>query len=265
MNLELAALHSGSGSGSSLARPVGSAGGLLSTPESILNDTASAEELIAWAHQVHGEGLALSSSFGADAALMLHLVTTVVPQVKVLFIDTGYLFPETYRFAEELKERFKLNLHVYGPKMTPARQEALYGQLWEQGDVGVRRYLQLNKVEPMQRALSELKITGWLAGLRGSQTDHRKSLGRVIEQDGRMKVHPILHWGRTELEDYFREHHLPRHPLYAEGYRSIGDVHSTIPVGPEDDDRAGRFLGTKKECGLHLSAEENTSLSASGL
>jgi phosphoadenosine phosphosulfate reductase len=259
MNLELAALHSGSGSAPARL------GSLASTPESVLSDTASAEELIAWAFQVHGDGLALSSSFGADAALMLHLVTKLVPQIKVILVDTGYLFPETYRFAEELKERFHLNLFVYGPKMTPARQEAIYGQLWEQGDVGVRRYLQLNKVEPMQRALSDLKVTGWLAGLRSNQTDHRKGLGRVVEQDGRMKVHPILHWDKAQVEAYFQEHNLPRHPLFNEGYRSIGDVHSTIPVGPDDDDRAGRFLGHKKECGLHLSAEENTSLSASGL
>lgn len=241
MSLEFAALHLANGS----AAPKLS---------SVLADTVSAQDLIAWAHQMHGDGLALSSSFGADAALMLHMVTSVAPNVKTIFIDTGYLFPETYRFAEELRERFKLNLHIYSPKITPARQEALYGQLWEQGDAGVQRYLQMNKVEPMQRALAELQITGWIAGLRSSQTDHRKSLGRVIEQDGLVKVHPILHWDKAQIEAYFAEHRLPRHPLYAKGYRSIGDVHSTIPVGPNEDDRAGRFLGSKKECGLHLMA-----------
>lgn len=253
MNTEYAALH---GPGRSPVRRLAVA----DPPED-----ASAQEIVAWAYRLHGEKLALSSSFGADAALMLHLVTSVVPDIKVIFIDTGYLFPETYRFAEELKERFSLNLHVFGPKMTTSRQEALYGRLWEQGDAGVQRYLKMNKVEPMRRALEELDVTGWIAGLRANQTEHRQALGRVAEQDGRMKVHPILNWSKTEIENYFQEHQLPRHPLFAEGYRSIGDVHSTIPVGPDDDDRAGRFLGAKKECGLHLSAEENTSLSASGL
>jgi phosphoadenosine phosphosulfate reductase len=255
-DLEYAALHGSSGtSAARVAVP-----GVAEPPE-----TATAEELVSWAHRVHGDALALSSSFGADAALMLHLVTRIVPDVKVIFVDTGYLFRETYRFAEELTQRFSLNLHVYGPKITPARQEALYGQLWEQGEVGVRRYLLLNKVEPMQRALSDLGITGWLAGLRAGQTEHRKTLPRIAQQDGRMKVHPILGWDKQQVESYFEEHDLPRHPLYAKGYRSIGDVHSTLPVSADDDDRAGRFLGAKKECGLHLSAEENTSLSSSGL
>jgi phosphoadenosine phosphosulfate reductase len=260
MNLEFAALHPAvAGSPTDVSR------GSMARTGSLPQETLSAEQLVAWAHGTFGDGLALSSSFGADAALMLHLVTKIAPAVKVIFIDTGYLFPETYRFAEELKERFKLNLFVYAPKLTSARQEALYGQLWDQGDVGVRRYLQMNKVEPMQRALDELKVTAWLAGLRSTQTEHRKRLGRIVEQDGRTKVHPILDWDRERVEAYFEEHDLPRHPLYLEGYRSIGDTHSTIPVGPGDDERAGRFLGAKKECGLHLSAEENTSLSASGL
>jgi phosphoadenosine phosphosulfate reductase len=260
MSLEFAALHApfSASTSSDTGRPA-------RTPLALPPETASAEELIVWAEKSYGEGLALSSSFGADAALMLHLVTSIIPDVKVIFIDTGYLFPETYRFAEELKERFHLNLRTYSPKMSSARQEALYGQLWEQGDVGVRRYLQMNKVEPMQRALDELRVTAWLAGLRASQTEHRKKLGRIIDQDGRTKIHPILHWEKAQVEAYFEQHKLPRHPLYFEGYRSIGDVHSTIPVGPNDDDRAGRFLGAKKECGLHLSADENTSLSASGL
>lgn len=253
MNSEFAALH---GSGRPLVRRLAVA----EPPEE-----ASASEIVAWAYRLHGDKLALSSSFGADAALMLHLVTSVVPDIKVIFIDTGYLFPETYTFAEALKERFSLNLHVYSAKMTSAHQEALYGRLWEQGDAGVQRYLKMNKVEPMRRALEELGITGWLAGLRANQTEHRQALGRVTDQDGRMKVHPILHWTKADVENYFQEHKLPRHPLFHEGYRSIGDVHSTIPVGPDDDDRAGRFLGAKKECGLHFSAEENTSLSASGL
>lgn len=262
MNLELSALHA---SRRPLARSEEREFGGVLGESAPLPEGATAEQVIRWAAEQFGDKLVLSSSFGADSALMLHLVTKVVPGIPVVFVDTGYLFAETYRFAEELKERFSLNLFVYGPRMTPARQEAVFGQLWEQGELGVRRYLNMNKVEPMQRALEELGVRAWIAGLRASQTEHRGHLKKVGVQDGRVKIHPILDWSRDQVEDYLKTYDLPRHPLWAEGYRSIGDWHSTIPVAPGEDERSGRFLGATKECGLHLSAEENTSFSASSL
>lgn len=229
--------------------------------------TASAEEVIDWAYRRFGSGLVMSSSFGATAAVMLHLVSRVAPRMPILCIDTGYLFPETYRFAAELEKRFGLNLRWYSATMTQARQEALYGQLWDQGDEGVKKYLYLNKVEPMQRALVELGATAWLAGLRADQTEHRSGLRRVDVQDGRVKVHPILHWSEHDVEAYMQEFDLPYHPLYAEGYKSIGDHHSTLPVTPDMDPRAGRLLGNKRECGLHLPLSEAAAVSfkSSGL
>ena len=228
---------------------------------------SSAVEVVQWAAATFGRGLALSSSFGAQSAVMLHLVTRIVPELPVVFIDTGHLFPETYRFAESLRERLQLRLVVCSPQMTTARQEALYGKLWDQGEAGVRRYLEMNKVEPMQRALRDLGVTAWMAGLRGSQTEHRRSLRKVELQDGRVKIHPILDWSAADVEAYLQEHDLPRHPLYDQGYRSIGDVHSTWPVAPEEDERAGRMLGVQKECGLHLplTREQNLSLGSAKL
>ena len=228
---------------------------------------ATAEAVIAWAAERFGDGLIMTTSFGAHSAVMLDLVQRVAPKTPVVFVDTGYLFPETYRFADELARRLNLNLKVYAPKLTSAYQEALYGRLWEQGDEGVTQYLQMNKVEPMQRALHELNVTGWLAGLRSTQTDHRASLRRVDVQDGRIKVHPILRWRTEEIEQYLEKHGLPYHPLYAEGYRSIGDHHSTLPTTPDMDPRDGRILGKKRECGLHLplTDEQNQSLKSSGL
>jgi phosphoadenosine phosphosulfate reductase len=228
---------------------------------------ASATRVIEWARATFNAGLVMTSSFGAQSALLLHLVTQVVPEMPVIFIDTGYLFPETYRFADQLTERLKLNLHVYRPQYSAGWLEAKFGQLWEKGETGLNQYLQITKVEPMQRALSELNVTAWLAGLRAEQTEHRAQLRKVETQDGRYKIHPVLDWSTKDVHEYLTRHDLPYHPLYYQGYASIGDVHSTRPITAEQDEREGRFGGLRQECGLHLpsSDEENASRDGSGL
>lgn len=230
-------------------------------------EAASAAELIAWAKHEYGDDLLASTSFGATSAVMLHLIHRVAPDTRIICIDTGYLFEETYQFADELSRRLDLDVRFYSANMSAARQEARYGKLWEQGEEGVQRYLQINKVEPMQRALEELGARAWMAGLRAEQTEHRAGLRRIERQNGRIKLHPILHWGSDEVEAYLDEHDLPRHPLVAQGYRSIGDHHSTIPTTDDMDPRDGRILGKKRECGLHLplTQEEDQSLKSSGL
>lgn len=228
---------------------------------------APPEELIQWGLAQFGSGLVASTSFGATSAVMLHLIHRFAPKVPIICIDTGYLFPETYRFAEGLRERLDLDIRFYHPALSPARQEALYGRLWEQGEEGVQRYLQFNKVEPMQRALRELRADGWIAGVRAEQTEHRASLKRIDIQNERVKIHPILNWSAEDLDAYLEEYDLPYHPLVAEGYRSIGDHHSTIPTTPDMDPRDGRILGEKRECGIHLplTEEQAQSLKSSGL
>lgn len=229
---------------------------------------AEAEEVIRWAAGSFGERLVMTSSFGAHSALMLHLASRVVPKIPVIFLDTGYLFPETYQFAEQLRARFGLRVEVFSPRMTAARQEALYGRLYDGDEAELQRYQEINKIEPMQRALEELGAAAWLAGLRGQQTEFRAGLRRVEVQNGTYKVHPILDWSKADVLAYFEKHDLPVHPLYPWGYRSIGDVHSTVPVDPSsDDDRSGRLLGEKRECGIHLpsSPEEDASRRSSGL
>ncbi len=228
-------------------------------------DGAGAEHIVRWAAETFAGRLAVSSSFGAQSAVMLHLVSRHAPGTPVIFVDTGYLFEETYRFAAELTERFDLDVRVYAPRLSAAYQEALYGKLWEKGEEGIRRYLQLNKVEPMRRALEEVDPLAWLAGLRADQTEHRRALRVVDEQDGRIKVHPILRWSDADVEAYMERHGLPYHPLFDQGYRSIGDWHSTLPTLPDQDPRDGRILGQKRECGIHLSDEQNRSLTSSRL
>ncbi len=227
---------------------------------------ADALEVIRWAAETFGERVVMSSSFGGQSALMLHLVTRVIPRIPVVFLDTGYLFPETYQFAEAMRERFDLRVEAYNPRMTAARQEALFGRLWDGDEDDLHRYHQINKIEPMQRALRELSAQAWIAGLRGDQTEFRSGLHKVELQDGVYKVHPILDWSKDDVEAYMEEHELPLHPLYVWGYKSIGDTHSTVPVEPDEDDRAGRRLGEKRECGIHLgSLEQEASRKSSGL
>ena len=225
------------------------------------------EELIEWASQRFGDKLIASTSFGATSAVMLHLVHKVAPRTPIICVDTSYLFAETYQFAEDLIKRLELDVRFYAARMSAARQEALYGKLWEQGEEGVERYLQINKVEPMQRAIHELGAEGWMAGLRSEQTEHRAGLRRIDRQDGRVKIHPVLNWTSEQMTSYMEKYDLPYHPMVEQGYRSIGDHHSTIPTTADMDPRDGRILGKTRECGLHLplTEEQNQSLKSSGL
>lgn len=119
-------------------------------------ETLSAEQRVAWALEHLPGEFVLSSSFGIQAAVCLHLVTRIRPDIPVILTDTGYLFPETYRFIDQLTDQLKLNLQVFRAEQSPAWQEARYGKLWEQGVEGIEKYNQINKVEPMNRALETL-------------------------------------------------------------------------------------------------------------
>ena len=228
-----------------------------------------AQKLVQWSADTFGSGLVMSTSFGIQAAVMLHLVTSVVPDIPVIWVDTGYLPAETYKFAEELTQKLQLNLKVYQSPLSPARMEALEGKLWEHNDVeAFNRYDYIRKVEPMQRALQELNATAWLAGLRREQTQHRQGLDRISKQEDIYKIHPILFWNSRDVYQYLTAHDLPYHPYFDLGYVSVGDWHSSRPLMADDTDgRNTRFRGLKQECGLHLpqTPEEAESLDSSSL
>ena len=227
-------------------------------PASAGLQSASAQKRIRWAVDRFGDQLVMSSSFGAQSAVMLHLVSCMAPQAPVILVDTGYLFPETYRFIEALKRRLNLNLHIYQSSMTRARQEALYGKLWEQGEEGLAKYNLMNKVEPMNRALVDFKAKGWLAGLRREQSSTRKHLDVVMKQDKITKIHPIIDWSDYDIYLYLTNNNLPYHPLWEEGYVSIGDTHSTSRLMKNMSAEDTRFGGQRRECGLHeLSGQED--------
>jgi phosphoadenosine phosphosulfate reductase len=211
----------------------------------------TAEERVSWA-LTHLPGKhALSSSFGAQAAVSLHMVTKQAPGLPVILVDTGYFFPETYRFIDELAVRLELNLKIYQPQMSPAWLEARYGRLWEQGIDGIERYNDLRKTEPMRRALTELGISTWFAGLRRDQSESRRNIKPLEWRDGRWKVLPILDWSDRDVFEYLTRHDLPYHPLWEQGYVSIGDWHTTRTLAEAGDAEATRFFGLKRECGIH--------------
>lgn len=214
-------------------------------------EAASATERVRWAYATYGDRLVLSTSFGVQSAVMLHLVTTQIPQIPVIFVDTGYLFPATYKFAAELTERLKLNLKTYVPQQTAAQQEALHGKLWEQGLDGIERYNRINKVEPMNRAVKELGARAWLSGLRRTQSSSREERGVVEAQNKVTKIYPIIDWNDRDIYTYLTENDLPYHPLWDQGYVSVGDWHSTKKLGEGMREEETRFGGLRRECGLH--------------
>ncbi len=169
-----------------------------------------------------------------------------------MLVDTGYLFPETYRFVDELTARLKLNLHVYRAAVSPAWQEARHGKQWEHGVEGIEHYNKLNKVEPMQRALRELGVRGWFTGLRRQQSKSRQNVGVLQKQGEHIKIQPIVDWTDRMVFDYLKKHGLPYHPLWEQGYVSIGDVHTTRPLTANMTEEETRFFGLKRECGLHI-------------
>lgn len=208
-------------------------------------------ERIQWGMDTFGAGLVTTSSFGIQAAVTLHMTTRVMPEIPIIMIDTGYLFPETYGFIDELADRLNLNLWVFRPRMSAAWQEHRYNKLWEQGVAGIEKYNHINKVEPMQRALKELNVKGWVAGLRRDQSDSRKNLDVLALQNGVVKIHPILEWSNKEVHQYLKKHDLPYHPLWEQGYVSVGDIHTTRKWEEGMSEEETRFYGMKRECGLH--------------
>ncbi|QQX79452.1 phosphoadenylyl-sulfate reductase [Shewanella sp. KX20019] len=214
-------------------------------------DELTPELRVRWALEYLPGKAALSSSFGIQAAVMLHMVSAEKPDIPVILTDTGYLFSQTYRFIDELTERLKLNLKVYASPLSSAWQEAKFGFLWLQGLDGLDRYNQINKVEPMQRALKELEVSTWFAGLRRSQSSTREALQVLAIHGNRYKVLPMIDWNNKQVHEYLTAFELPYHPLWDQGYVSVGDIHSSKPLEVGMTEEETRFNGVKRECGLH--------------
>ncbi len=194
--------------------------------------------------------LALVSSFGAESVVLLHLVSVIAPGTPVLFIDTRMLFAETLAYQQELAASLNLtDIRTIRADLMLLNRDDPDGTL---NQFSTDACCALRKVAPLEQALKG--FDGWITGRKRFQNSDRAAIDFFeVEGERRIKVNPLAHWGREDLEDYMANNRLPRHPLVAKGYPSIGCAPCTTPVKPGEDPRAGRWRGTAKdECGIHF-------------
>ena len=205
-------------------------------------EDASPEDIVRWADATFGDELVFTASF--EDAVLVDIVATAAPTARVVLLDTQYLFAETEWFAEELRRRYSLNLGIERPlaRVVP-------DNLWQ---TDVEGCCQIRKVEPLQRAL--LGKAAWITGVRRVDAPTRATAPIVSWDAGRqlVKINPLATFTDEQMATYEMLHDLPRNPLVARGYSSIGCWPCTNPVAPGEDRRAGRWTGKAKlECGLH--------------
>jgi phosphoadenosine phosphosulfate reductase len=216
-----------------------------------LIEKKSPEERLRWAIEAFPGQVILTTSFGAQSAALLHLVSQIQPDLPIVFIDTGYHFPETLDFAATLKKKLNLNLSTVQPLLSPSEIEAIHGRLWESGRVGLEKFHEIIRVEPLRRALQKLNPKVWVAGLRKSSSESRQKLAVLSEKESRLKLLPIFDWTDRDIGDYLKKHSLPYHPLWEKGYVSIGDRVTTKRLDEVSDPSQLRHFGLKRECGIH--------------
>lgn len=212
-------------------------------------ETKPPQEIVMWAVNHFWPEIAMSSSFQTQSMPLLHMVTSLKRGIPVFFLDTGYHFWETLMFREKIASEWQINVidlyrdsrwDVFAKQNTRSLPIA---------DPNLCCYL--HKVQPMQKALKDIKA--WISGIRRDQTSvraHAKIL--ELQEDGLLKINPLLNWTKVDVKNYMKENNLPAHPLYEKGYRSVGCAPCTVAIGVHDDERAGRWAGRGKvECGLH--------------
>ena len=231
-------------------------------------DGLGPQDRLAWAHQTFGEQFALTTSFGIQSSVLLHMLSQLPggKAVPVIWVDTGYLPAETYTYVEQLMGLLDIRLVVAQSVMSPARMEALHGRLWETGTVAdLELYHRIRKVDPLEESLAQLDIKCWASGVRRGQTDHRRLMTSLDPIRDRLSLRPVLDWTKKDVFYYMNDNDLPQHPLFDQGYSTVGDWHSSGPDGGDVNGRDTRFGGLKQECGIHLPQEEVEGLLGEGI
>lgn len=216
-------------------------------------ESASPEAVLAHALERYASRIVLACSFGAEDVVLLDMIQRIRPETPLLYLDTDFLFPETYALRDRIVERYRLRpeqiLQVKS-RLTPEQQAAAHGEaLWARDP---DRCCALRKVEPLGRALAG--FSAWVTGIRRDQAPTRATAG-LVEWDHKfqlVKFNPLARWTWTDVWAYIRIHEVPYNPLHDQHYPSIGCTHCTAPVLPGDDPRSGRWKNQgKTECGLH--------------
>lgn len=217
----------------------------------ILEEQKDYFDILKWAFQEYKEKIVYSCSFGAEGIVLMDLIYKVKKEAKIIFLDTGLHFPETYDLIERVKARYpSFNFIMMKPKLSVKEQADEFGEeLWKRNP---NLCCQIRKVEPLKEALKD--VDAWVSGLRRAQSPTR-SQTQYINKDEKfhkIKICPLIHWTWEDILSYIQLNELDYNPLHDQGYPSIGCAPCTLPVANASDSRAGRWAGyAKQECGLH--------------
>ena len=205
-------------------------------------------------YKAEGKRLFATSSFQTHSIPMLHMLSRIDQSIPIYFLNTGYHFPETIEFRDEITERFGLNLVDLHPLVPKNMQRDTQGNLYFTSDPDQCCFM--NKIQPLEPVLASMDV--WINGIRADQNANRRNM--AIEQrtpQGALRYHPMLNWSSKLIFNYISVHELPKHPLEAKGYLSVGCEPCTRKFDFDDSERGGRWFGMKRtECGLHIDLVE---------
>ena len=210
-------------------------------------------QLVKWIkNNLPNERVVMGTGFGPPGIVLLDILFNITKDISVFYIDTGFLFEQTYDLKNKLEERYGMEFLRFNSDLAPEDQDRQYGKkLWEKD---ADACCNLRKVIPLKQALENFDV--WITGIRRKQT-HVRSHAGLVEFESRfevIKINPLINWTHDEVWGYIKKHNLPYNPLHDRGYPSIGCQQCTSPVCSGEDHRSGRWKGSKKtECGLHQS------------
>lgn len=214
-------------------------------------ETRSVEEILEWAVTFFQPRLVMTSSFGAEGIVLIDKLARIASAIPIIYLDTGYHFPETEQLKEQMRARYNLNLIEQRATLTVAEQAEIYGDKLYERDPDL--CCRMRKVEPLRASLAGQDA--WLSALRRDQSPTRAGIG-IVEWNARhelIKLNPLATWTRRDVWDYLVRHELPYNRLHDEGYTSIGCAPCTRRVMPGAHERSGRWDGERKlECGIHM-------------
>lgn len=222
-------------------------------------DQASPEETLRWAFDEFGGDVTIATGFGMEGVALIDMAVRINPRLDVFFLDTAFLFRETYDLRRRLEDRYQIQIRAYETEITSEQQERRFGaKLWSTDpDLCCR----LRKLEPLKAALAGRRA--WITAIRRDQTLERSN-ARAVEWDYQwqlVKINPLVRWGAQDARAYIDRNDVPYNPLHDQGYPSIGCTHCTRPIREGEPERSGRWSGLdKRECGIHARVKPASSV-----